>query len=148
LRSILSKGSGCRADQREALMYFEIDHHSDAAELEALRTALEQVLADVRALAQSWQDGLRESLVEAFGEEQASAYFDRYQHAFPRSYQDNVTPHLAALDIGHMVSLTDERRLALSFCWAQEDADQELHLKLFNPDSRLPLSDVLPMFEN
>ena len=113
------------------------------------RVLNERELEDqIRALAQSWQDGLRESLVEAFGEEQAGAYFHCYQNAFPRSYQDNVTPRLAALDIGHMASLSEERRLAMSFYRALEEADSVLHLKLFNPDSRLLLSDVLPMFEN
>src|SRR5690606_31706422 len=115
----------------------------------AQRVLNERELEDqIRTLAQSWQDGLRESLVEAFGEEQAGAYLHLYQNAFPRSYQDDVTPRMAALDIGHMASLNEERRLALSFYRALEEPENVLHLKLFNPESRLLLSDVLPMFEN
>lgn len=102
----------------------------------------------IRALAQSWHDGLRESLAEAYGAEQAGVYFQRYQNAFPRSYQDNFSPREAAQDIGHLAALDGNKPLGISFGRAQEDSEKVLHLKLFHPESRLLLSDVLPVFEN
>ncbi|MBU6952978.1 NAD-glutamate dehydrogenase [Hahella sp. HN01] len=100
------------------------------------------------AAAQSWQDGLMESLYEAHGEEQANSYIHLYANAFNGAYREEFSPRRAVIDIEHIASLSDERPLAMSFYRALEEDESILHFKLFHGVVQVPLSDVLPLFEN
>ncbi|MAL98533.1 MAG: NAD-glutamate dehydrogenase [Alteromonadaceae bacterium] len=100
------------------------------------------------ALAQSWTDGLFEALVEAHGEEEGIRLAQRYQNAFPGSYRDIFSPRRAAIDIDHMCRSEATGRLEMSFYRAVEQGEDSVNFKLFHPATQLPLSDVLPIFEN
>ncbi len=100
------------------------------------------------AAAQSWQDGLMESLYEAHGEELANTYINAYAHAFNASYRETFSPRRAVIDIDHIASLRQDSPLAMSFYRAIEEDESILHFKLFHGDEQVPLSDVLPLFEN
>ncbi|WP_020409464.1 NAD-glutamate dehydrogenase [Hahella ganghwensis] len=100
------------------------------------------------AAAQSWQDGLMESLSEAHGEELANSYINQYAHAFNASYRETFSPRRAVIDIDHIASLNDDAPLAMSFYRAIEEEESILHFKLFHAHEQVPLSDVFPLFEN
>src|SRR5690606_3997403 len=102
----------------------------------------------IRAIAQSWQDSLREALLEIHGEEPANRLIRQYQHAFSASYRDLYSAQRAAMDIGYIEGLRDGNRLAMSFYRGIEEDQRVLHLKLFHFETQLSLSDVLPLFEN
>ena len=99
-------------------------------------------------LAQSWRDGLAEALNESYGEERGNDLLRLYQTAFPASYQELFSPRRAAIDLEHITEATDTSRLAMSFYRALEEDETTLHIKLFHPDEQLPLSDVMPIFDN
>ncbi|WP_375176992.1 NAD-glutamate dehydrogenase [Marinobacter mobilis] len=99
-------------------------------------------------LAQSWRDGLEEALSETYGEERGNEICRLYGAAFPASYQDMFSPRRAAIDLEHITSVVANKRLAMSFYRALEESECTFHFKLFHPDVPLPLSDVMPIFEN
>ncbi|MCK7547123.1 NAD-glutamate dehydrogenase [Marinobacter koreensis] len=109
-------------------------------------------LAEIRdkviSLAQSWRDGLYDSLSEAYGEERGNEYYRLWAGGFPASYTDMFSPRRAAIDLEHIAAAVDDDDLAMSFYRALEEDENTLHFKLFFPDEPLPLSDVMPIFDN
>ena len=99
-------------------------------------------------LAQSWRDGLDEALSETYGEERGNEIFHQFSSAFPASYQDMFSPRRAAIDLEHITDVVSNNRLGMSFYRALEEAETTFHFKLFHPDEPLPLSDVMPIFDN
>lgn len=71
----------------------------------------------------------------------------RYGNAFPASYRDHFTPQSAFKDIGEIQSLKDER-FCLSIFQAGNEPGKPLHLKLFNLENPIDLSDVIPILED
>ncbi|RMF16088.1 MAG: NAD-glutamate dehydrogenase [Gammaproteobacteria bacterium] len=109
---------------------------------------VEELQAKIIAAAQSWQDGLIEALNEAHGEERASRLIQEYSDAFPSSYREDFSPRRAVIDIDHISTLSAESPLAMSFYKALEEDEKILHFKLYHEGGSVPLSDVLPVFEN
>jgi glutamate dehydrogenase len=99
-------------------------------------------------LAQSWRDGLSEALSEAYGEEQGNELYRIWGGGFPASYKDMFSARRAAIDLDHISSSASNDDLAMSFYRALEEDESILHFKLFYPDEPLPLSDVMPIFDN
>jgi len=107
---------------------------------------LEQKIIDV---AQSWEDDLEISLFDAYGEEHANQYINKYRTAFSSSYREEFSPRRAAIDIEHIESVTKgDQQLSMSFYRSLDEDDQVVHFKLFHADQPVPLSDVMPIFEN
>jgi len=109
-------------------------------------------LAEIRdrviELAQSWRDGLAEALTEAYGEERGNEFYRVWAAGFPASYTEMFSPRRAAIDLEHIVGCAQAGDLAMSFYRALEEDENTLHFKLFYPNEPLPLSDVMPIFEN
>ncbi|GAA3979408.1 NAD-glutamate dehydrogenase GdhB [Allohahella marinimesophila] len=116
--------------------------------LEVRHLDCEELEAKIIAAAQSWQDGLAESLIESNGEERGNSLYHNYADGFSAAYQEAFSPRRAVPDIDHMESITAERPIAMSFYRAIEEPESTVHFKLFHAASQVPLSDVLPMFEN
>ncbi|WP_150912884.1 NAD-glutamate dehydrogenase [Marinobacter halotolerans] len=117
-------------------------------QVENRQIPFQEIREKVIALAQSWRDGLLESLNESYGEEQGNELYRLYASAFPSSYKDMFSPRRAAIDVDHIAQATREKRLTMSFYRALEEDESTLHFKLFFPDETLPLSDVMPIFDN
>jgi glutamate dehydrogenase len=117
-------------------------------QVENRQLPIQEIREKVIALAQSWRDGLLESLNESYGEEQGNELYRLYASAFPSSYKDMFSPRRAAIDVDHIAQATREKRLTMSFYRALEEDESTLHFKLFFPDETLPLSDVMPIFDN
>ncbi|MDB6060427.1 MAG: NAD-glutamate dehydrogenase [Verrucomicrobiaceae bacterium] len=96
----------------------------------------------------SWQDRLRNHLVEEFGEEQGLATTAEYGDAFPASYRDDYEARAAIGDIRKMAKLISASDIAMSFYRSLGDADPILRFRLFHLQQPLPLSDVMPILDN
>ena len=107
--------------------------------------ALEQRLVRI---ARSWDDDLREALVEAFGEERGNTLFDRYAGGFAAGYRDDHAPRAAVRDIELMESLTGADALAMSLYVPLEAQPGRLRFKLVRAGQLAPLSQSLPMLEH
>lgn len=99
-------------------------------------------------MAQSWRDGLSGALIEACGEEQGNELYRCWAGGFPASYTDMFSPRRAAIDLEHISAASTDNDLTMSFYRALEEDESTLHFKLFYPDQPLPLSDVMPIFDN
>src|SRR5690606_36963526 len=71
------------------------------------RVDFEAVEARLADAVRSWQDELRDALVDRFGEERGLELTRRYAAAFPPAYVDDVTPKAAAFDVERLKRLAE-----------------------------------------
>ena len=102
----------------------------------------------LREATRSWEDRLRDALVEARGEEVGLVMYQRYGHAFTAAYRDRYGPDAAVTDIASIDAARISENLQLNLYRPEGDEMQTVHLKLYHADHALPLSDVIPMLEN
>lgn len=96
----------------------------------------------------SWTDDLQETLSETMGEEEANQLFNRYKDAFPAVYKTNFSPRTAVFDIKHVEKLSAEMPLGMNFYRPLDDFSEAFKLKIYQHDTTIALSDVLPILEN
>ncbi|MFY7697249.1 MAG: NAD-glutamate dehydrogenase [Legionella sp.] len=106
---------------------------------------VEKKLIDV---GRSWTDDLQQYLYESFGEESANFLYNKYKNSFPAVYTTNFTPRIGVLDIKHIEQLSHENPLGINFYRPVYDTSDKFKLKIYQHDTTLPLSDVLPIIEN
>jgi glutamate dehydrogenase len=97
---------------------------------------------------QSWEDDLEASLFESYGEELANVYINKYRSAFSSSYREEFSSRQASIDIDHIERVSDGQQLGMSFYRAIDEKEEIVHFKLFHAEQPIPLSDVMPIFEN
>ena len=112
--------------------------------------AIEARLAEA---AQSWDDRLRQALVERCGEERGLELFRRYQAAFPAAYRDDFDAASAVGDVLRIEAMADPGRAEAAALGSHlyrpaGAAPHEVNFKLYRVGAPRPLSDVLPMLEN
>ncbi|MCE3237538.1 MAG: NAD-glutamate dehydrogenase [Gammaproteobacteria bacterium] len=96
----------------------------------------------------SWIENLEKSLTKRFGENKGKTLYAKYKTAFPASYKDDCTLDIAINDIMKIEQLSPEKRLQIDFHQRPEKTENSLHLRLFQYNEAIPLSDILPIFEN
>lgn len=109
---------------------------------------VEEIEDALREATRSWEDRLRDALVETRGEEVGMVMFQRYGHAFTAAYRDRYDPAAAVNDITAIDASRISGSLQLNLYRPDGDGAQTVHLKLYHADHALPLSDVIPMLEN
>lgn len=107
--------------------------------------AIEAKLAEA---ARSWQDELRSSLLEQYGEEQGNELISKYLNIFPASYRDNFLVRSAMSDIEYIEKLSPTHTLEMNFYRPIDDPSVNLRFKLIQRKDPIVLSDVLPVLEN
>ncbi len=95
----------------------------------------------------SWEDNLKDALLDHFGEEKGNNLFHKYHHGFPVGYRSDFNVRTAVYDIQHMEKLTKHNLLEMSFYRPIDEPEGILRFKLYSPDNSIPLSDVIPMLE-
>lgn len=96
----------------------------------------------------SWKDDYAGLMVESLGEAQGTNVLAEFPGGFPAGYRERFAPHSAVVDMQHLLSLSNDKPLVMSFYQPLAQGDQQLHCKLYHADTPLPLSDVLPILEN
>ncbi|HJN49130.1 MAG: NAD-glutamate dehydrogenase [Pseudomonadales bacterium] len=99
-------------------------------------------------LTRSWDDDLKDALLEVDGEEYGNLLLQRFKGGFPSGYKDRFAAHIAVTDIHHMMDIDPSTSLAMSLYRAVDEDGGNLRFKLFHNDGPLPLSDVIPLLEN
>ncbi|MFY9288820.1 MAG: NAD-glutamate dehydrogenase [Alphaproteobacteria bacterium] len=109
---------------------------------------LTQMEKELREMCRGWTDRLRDCLVGEYGEATALALLRRYGSAFPATYRDLVAPPLAVHDIHNLErgKTLDAGHLIVDLSPADDQGLQ--HLKLFQIERPIGLSNVLPLIEN
>lgn len=106
---------------------------------------IEQKLIEV---GRSWTDDLQHLLVDTLGEENGNRLFARYKGAFPVAYLANFTPRTAVYDIKHIETLSVDDPLVMNFYKPMDEPTDSFRLKIYQHDTTIPLSDVLPILEH
>ncbi|KTD20280.1 NAD-glutamate dehydrogenase [Legionella lansingensis] len=105
---------------------------------------IEQRLIEV---GRTWSDDLQHFLFEAFGEEHANRLYVRYKGAFPVAYTSNFSPRTAVYDVKHIETLSPDNPLVMNFYKLMDEKPENFRLKIYQHDSTIPLSDVIPIVE-
>ena len=98
-------------------------------------------------MALTWKEQLQNRLIQQYGNKKGLALSKKYSHAFSAGYSDEYTVDTAVSDIDYLEQLSPEDTLRISFYYAPEK-EYPLHLRLFQWQKPIPLSDILPMLEN
>ncbi len=108
-----------------------------------------QIEREVVQACRSWKDDYAGLVVESLGEAKGTRVLADFPKSFPAGYRERFAPHSAVVDMQHLLSLSEERPLVMSFYQPLSAAGgQQLHCKLYHADTPLALSDVLPILEN
>jgi len=99
-------------------------------------------------MTRAWKDGLQAKLRKKFGAKNGEALYDKYDSAFPTNYFDDCTIETACDDIEQLEQLSEKKPLEIDLYETTEDKEYPLHLRLFQFDKPIALSDILPMLEN
>ncbi|HET9843127.1 MAG TPA: NAD-glutamate dehydrogenase, partial [Gammaproteobacteria bacterium] len=120
----------------------QIDPKSD---VDYSEHAIEERLKEA---ARTWDDSLKDALIDHFGEEEGNRLIHKYARVFPPGYRASFLARTAVYDISHIENLNETKRLGMSFYRPLEEAEGRVRLKLFHLGSSIALSDVIPMLEN
>ncbi len=97
----------------------------------------------------TWQDQLKDSLLDARGEAEALRLHRAWGEAFPAAYQEDTTLEVAVGDIAALEQLVAEPSgLHMALYRRKEQPPHKLQFKLLSSVRPIPISDVLPTIEN
>src|SRR5690349_20304323 len=109
---------------------------------------VDELEARIVEATRSWDDDLREALLDELGEEAGMAAYREYGQAFPPAYRDDLLARSAVADVQRMEGLAGEEALDLSLYRPLEAPPGVLRCKVYRRGERVSLSNVLPMFES
>jgi len=108
----------------------------------------QQIEREVVAACRSWQDDYRALVLESLGEAEGNRVLADFPRGFPAGYRERFAATSALVDMRHLLALSPERPLSMSFYQPLSGAASGLHCKLYQQGEPLALSDVLPILEN
>ena len=107
--------------------------------------AIEQGIAKSAYL---WSDLLLEALRARHNESDSEKLLRTYANAFPQSYIYRYDSDSAVYDIGKIEEALNSGSMALELFHNKGEDESFLHLKIYNPNEEIALSDILPLLEN
>lgn len=93
----------------------------------------------------SWKDEVHQKLFQQFGHQKGDELNAKYSHAFPTQYSEDCSSAVAMADIMQMEGLSKENPVGMTFDFS---AKNFLSLRIFQFETHIPLSDILPLLEN
>lgn len=99
-------------------------------------------------MALTWNEQLQKKLIQSYGKKKGLSLSKKYANAFAAGYTDEYKTTVAVDDIKHIENLSADMPLNVSFYFAPEKYEYPLHLRIFQWQKAIPLSDILPMLEN
>ena len=108
----------------------------------------EKIEEQIIETARSWNDHMRETLTDQFGEEKGTALLQKYDDAFTVSYQSDFTARSAACDIEIMETLSSKHTIDIHMYRPLAADEASLRMKLYSRNKAISPSDALPVVEN
>ncbi|MFW0777854.1 MAG: NAD-glutamate dehydrogenase [Rickettsiales bacterium] len=109
---------------------------------------LKKIEDEIAKRAYLWGDLLLEGLVIKHGEQRAEKLQRIYGNAFSQSYINRHDAMSAVHDIDKVEEALEINDLTLALYQNKGQDSNLLHLKIYNPNEQIALSDILPMLEN
>ncbi len=107
-----------------------------------------EIEARIVDAARSWQDNLRDALIERCGEERGIALFHKYGDGFPVAYRADFAARTGAIDIERIEAAQRTGEVGISFYRPLVETGGGVRLKLYSSGKPIPPSDALPLIEN
>ncbi len=98
-------------------------------------------------MARAWKEDLHQQLTKKLGAKTGKLLAEKYAQAFPLSYCEKITVEEAIRDILQIEKLSKDNTLRIDL-YEIPKVEHPLHLKLYQYEKPIPLSDILPMIEN
>lgn len=109
---------------------------------------LPEIEREIAKCAYMWSDLLYEALLVSHSEKAAEKLLKLYGDAFPQSYINRYNQHAAAYDINKIEEALAGCCLTMELFRDNTEEERFLHLKTYNPNEEIALSDILPILEN
>lgn len=109
---------------------------------------IKEIEQEIAKRAYQWADLLRDALQQKLGEIEAEKFGQLYENAFPQSYINRYEANSAVYDIQKIEGAISGGGLALELFQNSSEPSDFFHLKIYNPNAEIALSDILPMLEN
>lgn len=109
---------------------------------------LKSIEQEIAKRAYLWTDLLMDCLLTKHDENKAEKLSRDYGKAFPQAYINRYNPTSATYDIDKIEQAFVGGGLSLELFRNNDDDAQVFHLKIYNPNEEIALSDILPMLEN
>ena len=106
------------------------------------------IMHEVTAAALTWDDHLRTTTLETFGELKGNKLLKRFAGGFSAAYQEAFTPQSAVIDLRHFSKLDHQKTISMAFYRTMKNQHNQLHLKLYHFVQPLPLADQIPILKN
>jgi glutamate dehydrogenase len=129
-----------------ARIHFMI-HLKEGSELPS-ESKLMEVERQLVEAGRTWSDDLMSYLVEYYGEEIGTQFFNRYHSSFSPAYTSYFSPRIAVFDIKYLEMLRATEHMQLNLYKPLDEEEGYFRLKLYQTENTIPLSDVLPIIEN
>ena len=98
--------------------------------------------------ARTWADDLAEALTKAYGDKEGLRLTRRFQNAFGPGYTAQYSAADAVNDIEVIEESLTAERIGLHLYRPEGAPGNCVRFKVYHPDSAVPLSDALPVFEH
>lgn len=99
-------------------------------------------------MGRGWKEELLAKLNQKLGSKKGSSLYEKYSASFPTSYTEDCDIETALADILQMEKLSADHPLEIDLYEANNDSEYPLHMRLFQFQQPIPLSDILPMLEH
>ncbi len=86
----------------------------------------------------SWQDDYSSLVVENLGEAKGTNVLADFPKGFPAGYRERFAPHFAVVDLQHLLSLSEQRPLVMSFTSRWRRASSNCTASCTTPTPRWP----------
>lgn len=107
---------------------------------------LDELNSEVIAAAKTWNDHFYKALTKHYGVTQGQQFFSRYKQALPLHYKQDTSADVAVEDIAYLETLSIENSKAIRVL--QRSPNQTFNIRLFDRESYVAPSDILPLFNN
>jgi len=109
---------------------------------------LTKIESQIARSAYLWSDQLLDALLAKHDDRATEKLHRAYASAFPQSYINRYDSASAIHDIEKIEEALKSGSLSLELFKVKNEGDEFLHLKIYNPNEEIALSDILPMLEN
>ena len=109
---------------------------------------LDVINQEIRLAASSWDEDVRETVLETLGEVRGNRLLSQYASGFGAAYQDEFSPQAVVVDLEYFDTINEKSPLAMGFYQSLDDKPGRIHFKLYHFVEPLPLADQIPIIEN
>lgn len=96
--------------------------------------------------ASSWEDDMRDALIEIHGEHDGLKYFNTYAKSFKAGYREHTPVDVAVQDIANLSTMTKDADFHVALYL--DKGGETGQLKVFKSGESIDLSSIMPTFDN